>query len=300
MATSTSRSFLVSAATTPGRVQQRLPVTKHLLSDEPNRRIFLKQVGNDYFQNIDKLVRGRWIRHSCKLKRDQFQSLQPASLYRGLKFVREVGTSDGMPYRLDRFLGSLEGLNILTRWFVDAEEAFRWTVPKAIGPEITFDTRFRGTWLIKSPPDVATLPVDLKARRPNCVIGVIPYFFTDRKIEVVTVLTRNLAAIIFPKGQPEPNLSAPQVAELEAMEEAGITGTITGHPILIGYKERNPQHWLLYPYEVQHIHSEWKEKGLRFRSLVKLEDALAHPGCARIEPALRYLEAAWKHRVDAR
>lgn len=76
---------------------------------------------------------------------------------------------------------------------------------------------------------------------------------------------------------------------MEALEEAGVEGAISGHPVLMPYKDVAPKHWILYPLEVQTIHSDWKEKGIRNRKLIHLQDALHQPSCMRLLPALRYL-----------
>lgn len=56
--------------------------------------------------------------------------------------------------------------------------------------------------------------------------GVIPYRRGQDRIEIMLITSRNTRRWIVPKGWPLARKSARDVAQLEALEEAGLEGTI--------------------------------------------------------------------------
>lgn len=268
---------------------REIPISKGILSDDGYRRIFLKEVGRHCFLSMDSLQDGSWLRQETRLSKSQLLSLWPSIQTLPLVFSRKSGILDGLHYTIDSYREHLDGLHIATFQFSHSREAFQWSVPAHLGPEITFDRRFTHTWLLKDPSPIQQLPLDLATDKKNFVVGAIPYLRVLGEVEIVTVHTRKKSLTIFPKGQPETHLHAREVARLEAIEEAGVEGEFKGHPILVPFKDFSPQHWILFPMEVKNIMSEWKEKGIRNRSLVSLSKALHHPQFIRLDPALRYL-----------
>ncbi len=286
-----TRKFLLQSPELPGLKGKLFPVSKGLLSDDGHRRIFLNQSGRSGYQNIDTFVDGIWQRQQIKLSTRQFLQLWPLIQSVPLQITRQKGLFKAIQYRIESFSGHLEGLNIAHFTFATAQDAYAASLPTELGPEITFDRRFNNFWLMKEPPLIQSLPVDLQRHKFNFVVGVIPYLPIPGNVEIVTVKTRKKGLTIFPKGQPESKLHAREVARLEAIEEAGIEGLIHSHPIMIPFKSFKPQHWILYPMEVTNIMNDWKEKGVRNRSLVKLDEAIHHPRFIKLDPALRYLSA---------
>ena len=262
-----------------------------LLSDEVNRRIYLKQQGRRYLQQIQTRTEDGWDFADVQLTKRQFYQLLPQSREPKLDYTLFTNRIDQHSSYIRDFKDGFSDLQTLSVHFPDAASAHSWK-PKAellLGPEITYHRNFGDYALITDSKGVKEVPTETTHQKDNYVIGVIPYFPLSSGVELVIVQTRKKRLRIFPKGQPEKDLSAAEVAKLEAMEEAGIDGELTGHPILIPFKTHEPRHWLLYPMEVKSIHNEWKEKGLRNRSLIKLEDAMENPSYLRLVPALNFL-----------
>lgn len=291
------RRFLMDEPCLPGLTDTPVPVFVGILSDDGSRRVILERIGDRCAQQIHCHESTSWSSHDVVITDDQFLKLWQFIRFPGLRMERYHGQTEGIPFWLDDFKERLNGLRIATFHFPDSFAAYQWQPPSTIGPEITYDQRFETIHLIKSPPLPESLPVRADSQKKNLVIGVIPYFVIHGAVEIVTVKTRTQAHTIFPKGQPEPQLTAKEVARLEAIEEAGIEGEFRGHPLLLPFKEIAPQNWLLFPMEVTNILSEWKEKGIRNRMLVRLSDALHHPQYHRIEPALEFLMRAVVARI---
>lgn len=283
------RRFLITEPEVLAVHARATPVRRALLASDSHRRISLRQNGNACWQIVETRISGSWQQLRCRLQRRQCLELWPTALFPPLEMQRYCCHLPETEAWVDTFQNTLEGLHIATFRFASARDAFRWKPPATLGPEITMDVRFRDESLMHNPLSIQEMPVDVDRQKSNVVIGVLPYLRTSGKVEVVAVQTRKKALTIFPKGQPEAHLRAREVACMEALEEAGVEGAISGHPVLMPYKDVAPQHWILFPLEVQTIHSEWKEKGIRNRRLIHLQDALHQPSCMRLLPALRYL-----------
>ena len=105
--------------------------------------------------------------------------------------------------------------------------------------------------------------------------GAIPYLIQDGELHVVLVTSAS-GYWIFPKGNLEEDLGKCATARLEALEEAGVKGTI--HPknayranVMIGGGKT--ARLLLYPLEIKTIYEEWSEDNRRDRAIVSVADA---------------------------
>ena len=105
--------------------------------------------------------------------------------------------------------------------------------------------------------------------------GVIPYRVRKGNLEVLLITSRNVGCWIIPKGIIEPDYSARNSAAKEALEEAGVKGSV--HSKLLGtYRHRK---WgrtctvKVYPMRVTRIYKVWEESD-RDREWVSLKKAL--------------------------
>jgi len=76
-----------------------------------------------------------------------------------------------------------------------------------------------------APARAITRPV--RARRPaRLQYGVIPYRRDKDRIEIMLITSRSTRRWIVPKGWPLARKPSREVAQIEALEEAGLEGTI--------------------------------------------------------------------------
>lgn len=103
--------------------------------------------------------------------------------------------------------------------------------------------------------------------------AVIPFRWTDKKLEILIITTLSGKNWTIPKGLVEPGLSVTQSAEMEAYEEAGIRGTI--YPDMIGeyqyYKWQGTCKVQVYPFKVEKILNIWPESTMRKRNWILLD-----------------------------
>ena len=125
----------------------------------------------------------------------------------------------------------------------------------------------------------------------NKEIGVIPYYIRNNSYRFVVVTARNRGGRwIFPKGQPEFDITDKEVAVNEAYEEAGIIGTIQSKPVKVEAKKNGKKvTYKLYPFRISRICRKWPERRLRKRKFVKADKAavlLKKPFAAALEEFL--------------
>jgi adenylate cyclase len=183
----------------------------------------------------------------------------------------------GHTLEVDRYSGVLGGLVTAEVEFSSLAEARSFVVPRGFGPELTWDPRFKNRALAQD----GAVPRSISDGFWS--YGVLPYLRTSRGLEVVAVTTRRHDRWIVPKGQPEAGRSAEQVALAEAREEAGITGRVTGHPLVLPYtRDTGTTSLLLYPLLVTRLADRWLESGDRERRAIPLDEAAAYGDVIRL------------------
>lgn len=109
--------------------------------------------------------------------------------------------------------------------------------------------------------------------------GAIPYSVIDGQVAVLLVTSRRTGRWIFPKGGLMEGLTAHETAAQEALEEAGVEGTVTDVPLgsWRTIKRRGvhvtPIEVDMFPLLVTRQHEEWIEKEQRRRHWAGLREA---------------------------
>ncbi|TCD47331.1 NUDIX hydrolase [Chlorobium sp. N1] len=112
----------------------------------------------------------------------------------------------------------------------------------------------------------------VKARKTIEQSGVIP-IFEDR---VVLVTSRKTRRWIFPKGYVGKGLSPVESAAREALEEAGLVGSIDGAAAgSYRYRKQGRSYSVqIFPFFVESMLEEWDEMGQRQRVVVPPLEAI--------------------------
>lgn len=105
-------------------------------------------------------------------------------------------------------------------------------------------------------------------------IGAFPFIMIKGKLMVMLITNMSGNSWILPKGQPEPHLQDPQVALLEAYEEAGVIGTLINTIQHKEFKHKCGTCLRVYPLAIHKILTKWPEKKYRKRQLVSVKEAL--------------------------
>ena len=105
--------------------------------------------------------------------------------------------------------------------------------------------------------------------------GVIPYRMRNGQLEILLITSRKKKRWIIPKGIIEDNLNPQTSAGKEALEEAGIVGTVENY-YLGSYTTKK---WggkiniNVYPMIVKILLEDWEEKELRKRKWFSINEA---------------------------
>lgn len=210
-----------------------------------------------------------------RLTAAEFDDLWPQTEGRRLVTTREMHHWKGQTFEVDHYGGALEGLVVVEVKFADRAAARSFRVPRAFGPELTYDPRFRNRALADQPGTVPRKEPDRTT--PGWAYGALPFRQGPQGPELVVVTTRRQDRWIFPKGQPEHGMSFEKVALNEAREEAGITGKVVGPGFLIPYRRENGTvNLLLFPILVTALAERWLELGQRERQVIPIGATAAY------------------------
>jgi len=251
------------------------------LADTGAWEIRLRRAGSDCHFTVKKgvgLDREEW---ETRPSGPEFEALWGRTEGQRLVKVREKYGWKGLTVDVDRYGGKFEDLVVAEVEFPDLEQARRFVPPRAFGPELTYDPRYKNRALAGGRDPVPRgFP---GGDDQEWAFGVVPFRRGPRGLEVVIVSTRRGDRWIFPKGQPETGIPPVKVALAEAREEAGLTGRVVGHPIVVPYvRETGTINLLLFPFQVTAVADRWLETGQRERKILPLGEAPAHGEVIRL------------------
>ncbi|MEM1330708.1 MAG: NUDIX hydrolase [Planctomycetota bacterium] len=116
--------------------------------------------------------------------------------------------------------------------------------------------------------------VDYAQGDPIPQAAAIPYRIIDGVIEVM-IVTANSGGWTIPKGLIDPGRTAQQMAEIEALEEAGVIGKAESEPIgeFRYEKFKGLCHVQVFPMLVDRVLDRWAEDAERSRRWVPIDHA---------------------------
>jgi 8-oxo-dGTP pyrophosphatase MutT (NUDIX family) len=130
--------------------------------------------------------------------------------------------------------------------------------------------------------------------------AAVPYRRDPEGLKILLVTSRETQRWVLPKGWPIKDLQPHQSAAREALEEAGVKGTVKKKAVgEYSYFKRMPQHFVLcsvrlYPLEVAEQLETWKEKGQRRLAWFAPEEAALRVD----EPELATILRDFPARID--
>jgi len=94
---------------------------------------------------------------------------------------------------------------------------------------------------------------------------------SDHKVVLISSTTGRW---IIPKGQTEKKHHKRAVALMEAWEEAGIMGKVTGKSRSFIIDRGGKAKWVIFPVKVKALEDDWPERKLRKRCMVSPKEAV--------------------------
>ncbi len=117
---------------------------------------------------------------------------------------------------------------------------------------------------------------DDEGRRSIAQAGVVPYRVDSRGRVQILLITTEAGKWIVPKGHVERGHSAREAAQIEAMEEAGVVGRVTGRSLgEYSYKKgKRLCRVSMFAMQADQLLADWPEKGRRERKWLSLRSAM--------------------------
>ena len=105
-------------------------------------------------------------------------------------------------------------------------------------------------------------------------VGVVPYRWHSSSLEVLLITSRTHGRWIVPKGNIEDDLGPRRSARMEALEEAGVDGSLAADPLGIYRHGESPTYCVrLYLMHVNTEYATWPEDDERTRRWLPLRAA---------------------------
>jgi 8-oxo-dGTP pyrophosphatase MutT (NUDIX family) len=108
-------------------------------------------------------------------------------------------------------------------------------------------------------------------------IGALPYIMKGGSVYIMIITSSSGKNWIVPRGRRESKMNDSEVARMEALEEAGVTGSISpkiSGSCTIQSGGRDKLKLTIYPLKIDKVMKKWEESSFRKRKLLKLNDAL--------------------------
>ncbi|PZX17193.1 8-oxo-dGTP pyrophosphatase MutT (NUDIX family) [Palleronia aestuarii] len=128
-------------------------------------------------------------------------------------------------------------------------------------------------------------------------VAALPIRKRRGKIEVMLVTTRGTGRWTPPKGWPMRHKTPWKTAQIEAYEEAGVSGPVGSDPLgRFDYKKKSRGSTIhrvtVFPLRVTRVHARWDEKGARDRRWFTLREAARAVRSPRLKKLLRGLRGS--------
>lgn len=121
--------------------------------------------------------------------------------------------------------------------------------------------------------------------------AVIPYWHEKDRLRVMLITSRNTGRWIVPKGMVEPNMTPWASAAKEALEEAGLLGTV-GQTKVCEYqydKWETTFRVAVYPMRIAECLEDWEEREQRKRAWMTPKQAARRVREAEVSAAIEML-----------
>ena len=116
--------------------------------------------------------------------------------------------------------------------------------------------------------------------------AVIPFLENDGDPKIILVTAKSSKKWIIPKGNDETGMPPYESAAKEALEEAGVLGTVSKE-FLMDYdyeKKGRVRHVKVYSLKVTEMLEDWDERSTRERRIVGLTEAMVF-----VKPELKWI-----------
>ena len=264
-------------ATKPG-----VEIEQGYIVRERGRELRVRREANLYYLSSRDRSGPDVVGQEIRITKGQFEKLWPFTLGQRITRVRYVIKLDRFRMKIDEFAGEHAPLRMAEVFFPNAETSKAFKKPDFFGEEVTRREEYQTAEMaIHGAPEPSGM----------CQLGILPYIFKDRRLHLLLITSSSGNRWILPKGRQEPDMTPHEVAAMEAVEEAGVLGTLR-QDLRIRCQMADGRFLQLYAMKISKLLKSWPEMNMRRRRLFPLSDALEIIGDPGVSKAVRRLAIA--------
>jgi len=276
------RKFLITMLPEQMRKSRGVEIEQGYVVKERGQELRVRREANRYYLSARdrsrRLVTGQEIR----ITKGQFEKLWPFTLGQRITRVRHLMRVGRLRMKIDEFTGEHAPLRLAEVFLPDSAASRSFKKPDFLGEEVTRRDEYQTAEMaIHGPPEPSGM----------CQLGILPYTFIDRRLHLLLITSSSGSRWILPKGRQEPDMSPHEVAVMEAVEEAGVLGTLR-QDLRTRCQMTDGRHLQLYAMKISKLLKSWPEENVRRRRLFPLSDALEIIGDPGVARAVRRLAIA--------
>jgi CYTH domain-containing protein/ADP-ribose pyrophosphatase YjhB (NUDIX family) len=276
------RKFLVVSAPAQLARARGSEIEQGYVVRERGQELRVRREGRSHYlsarDRTGRSVTGQEIR----ITKGQFDKLWPFTEGQRISRIRHMMKLGRLRMKIDEFTGDHAPLRLAEIFFPDADSARSFKKPDFLGEEVTRRDEYQTAEMaIHGAPEPSGM----------CQLGIVPYTFIDRRLHLLLITSSSGSRWIFPKGRQEPDMTPHEVAVMEAVEEAGVLGTLR-QDLRTRCQMLDGRHLQLYAMKISKLLKSWPEENVRRRRLFPFSDALEMLEDPGLTKAVRRLAAA--------
>jgi len=245
---------------------RKVLISQGYLVDDSRREIRVRRQGYHYFLTVKDGRGEARMETELPISEEQFKALWELTADCRIEKERSFVPCGDVTLEVDVYSGDLEPLRVAEVEFPDQAASAAFVPPPFLGKEVTGREEYSNLHLATHgrPSGGEDAPQ----------VGALPFLFKGRELHVVLITSSSGNRWIVPKGQIEEDMSRPEVALMEAAEEAGVIGTIEPS-VRSQCHVADGRELHLYALRVSTLLKRWPEASFRKRSVLPLNQALA-------------------------
>lgn len=276
------RKFLVTMLPEQMRKSRGIEIEQGYVVKERGQELRVRREANRYYLSARDRSRRQVTGQEIRITKGQFEKLWPFTLGQRITRVRHLMRVGRLRMKIDEFTGEHAPLRLAEVFLPDSAASRSFKKPDFLGEEVTRRDEYQTAEMaIHGAPEPSGM----------CQLGILPYTFIDRRLHLLLITSSSGSRWILPKGRQEPDMSPHEVAVMEAVEEAGVLGTLR-QDLRTRCQMTDGRHLQLYAMKISKLLKSWPEENVRRRRLFPLSDALEIIGDPGVARAVRRLAIA--------
>ena len=281
-ATPIRRKFLLTAAPVRTTLSRPVEIEQGYVVRERGQELRVRREGRSYYLSARDRSGRSVTGQEIKITKGHFEKLWPFTKGQRISRLRHAMKFGRLRMKLDEFTGEHAPLRLVEVFFRDAAASKAFKKPDFLGEEVTRREEYQTAEMaIHGAPEPSGM----------CQLGILPYAFIDRKLHLLLITSSSGNRWIFPKGRQEPDMTPHEVAVMEAVEEAGVLGTLR-QDLRTRCQMADGRFLQLYAMKISKLLKSWPEENARRRRLFPFRDALEMIGDPGLAKAVRRLAVA--------